>query len=129
MPTSPSQKFNQGFRPATARPRMVGPCYRCGKLAHLVANCLKPKQQYPFEQSLVKGTDIGLHCVLLRECVDIVKGIKVESAAWAALSPEHVDKVMLRELESANCLKELMPADGVGKPDDNYMGRLRMISL
>ena len=117
----PSQRFNQGFRPATARLKMVGPCYRCGKLGHLVTNCPKPKQHYPFEQSLVKGTDIDMHCAI-KECVDIVKGIKVESAAWAALSSEGVDKVMLRELGSANCLKELMPADGVGKPGDNYMG-------
>ena len=77
----PSQRFNQGFQPATARPQMVGPCYRCGELGHLVANCPKPRQQYPFEQSLIKETDMGMHSTT-KKCVDIVKGINVESAAW-----------------------------------------------
>ena len=66
-----SQRFSQGFRPATARPRMVGPCYRCGELGHLVASCLKPRQQHPFKQSLVKGTDIGTRSTT-KECVYIV---------------------------------------------------------
>ena len=91
-----TQRFNQGFRPAATRPRMVEPCYRCDELWYLVANCPKPRQQYPFEQSLVKGTDIGMQCAT-KECVDIVKRINVESAAWEALSPEGVDRVMLRE--------------------------------
>lgn len=58
-----SQRFNQGSQPPVARLQMVGLCYRCGKLGHLVANCPKPKQQYSFEQSLVKGTKVGINCV------------------------------------------------------------------
>ena len=42
----------------------------------------------------------------------------MESAGWAALSPEGVDKVMLREQGSVNCLKELIPSDRFGKPSD-----------
>ena len=110
-----SQRFSQGFRPAMARSWMVGPCYRCGKLRHLVASCPKPTQQYPFKQSLVKGTDIGTRCNT-KECVDIVKGIIVESPVWAGLSPEGVDRVMLREQGSINCLKELFSAEEAGRP-------------
>ena len=33
---------NQGSRPLATRLQMVGPCYRCGELGHLVANCPKP---------------------------------------------------------------------------------------
>ena len=32
-------RFNQKAQSPVIRPRMVGPCYRCGKLGHLVANC------------------------------------------------------------------------------------------
>ena len=118
-----SQRFNQGFRPTTARPRMVGPCYRCGELGHLVASCPKPRQQYPFKQSLVKGTDIGTRCTT-KECVDIVKGINVELPVWAGLSPEGVDRVMLREQGSIKCLKELCPAEEAGRPCIDSVERL-----
>ena len=119
----PSQRFNHGFRPATARPRMVGPCYRCGELGHLVANCPKPRQQYSFEQSLVKETDMDMHCTT-KECVDIVKEINVESAAWAGLSPEGVDRVMLREQGTISCSQELFPTDEAGRPSDQFADSL-----
>ena len=77
-----SQRFSQGFWPATARLWMVGPCYRCGELGHLVASYPKLRQQHPFKQSLVKGTDIGTRSTT-KECIDIVKGINVESPVWA----------------------------------------------
>ena len=70
---------------------MIGPCYRCGEMGHLVANCPKPRQQYPFEQSSVKGTDLGMSFVT-RECVDVIKKVDIEKE-WAALSPEGVDSV------------------------------------
>ena len=108
---------------ATARPRMVGPCYRCGELGHLVANCPKPRQQYPFEQSLVKETDMGMHGTT-KECVDIVKEINVESAAWAGLSPEGVDRVMLREQGTISCSQELFPTDEAGRPSDQFADSL-----
>ena len=44
---------SQGSRPPVARPRLVGPCYRCAEWGHLVENGLKPKQLYPFTQPLV----------------------------------------------------------------------------
>ena len=94
---------------------MVRPCYRCGELGHLVTSCPRPRQQYPFKQSLVKRTDIGTRCNT-KECVDIVKGINVESPVWAGLSPEGVDRVVLREQGSINCLKELFPAEEAGRP-------------
>ena len=102
---------------------MVGPCYRCGELGHLVANCPKPRQQYPFEQSLVKETDMGMHGTT-KECVDIVKEINVESAAWAGLSPEGVDRVMLREQGTISCSQELFPTDEAGRPSDQFADSL-----
>lgn len=45
----------QGTWLPVIRPPMVGLCYKCGEMGHLVVSCPKPKQQYPFEQSLVKG--------------------------------------------------------------------------
>ena len=37
----PGRLGNQGTRaPAVVRPRMVGPCYRCGELGHLVENSI-----------------------------------------------------------------------------------------
>ena len=70
----PGRLGNQGTRPpAVVRPRMVGPCYRCGELGHLVASCPKPRQQYPFEQSVVKETDLCMDFVD-KEGVDVKKG-------------------------------------------------------
>ena len=40
----------------------------------------------------------------------------MESPVWAGLSPEGVDRVMLREQGSINCLKELFPAEEAGRP-------------
>ena len=102
---------------------MVGPCYRCGERGHLVANCPKPRQQCPFEQSLVKGTDIGNSCIT-KECVDIVKGINVESAAWASLSPEGVDRVMLREQGCTSFLQKLCLTNETERPSDNFVDGL-----
>ena len=52
---------SQGSRPPVARPRLVGPCYRCAKWGHLVANCPKPKQLYPFTQPLVSKAGESLN--------------------------------------------------------------------
>ena len=41
----PGRLSNQGNKaPAVVRPWIVGPCYRCGELGHLVASCPKPRQ-------------------------------------------------------------------------------------
>ena len=95
-PASSARRLSQGTRPLVSRPRMIGPCYRCGEMGHLVVNCPKPRQQYPFEQSLVKGTDLGMSFVS-RECVDVIKKVDIEKAEWAALSPEGVDNVIAIE--------------------------------
>ena len=52
---------SQGSRPPVARPRLVGPCYRCAEWGHLVANCPKPKQLYPFAQPLVSKAGESLN--------------------------------------------------------------------
>ena len=96
-PPPPAQgKVSQGTRPPVSRPWMIGPCYRCGEMGHLVANCPKSKQQYPFEHSLVKGVDLGMSFVS-RECVDVIKKVDIEKGEWAALSPEGVDNVIAIE--------------------------------
>ena len=86
----PERLGNQGTRaPAVARPRMVGPCYRCGELGHLVASCPKPRQQYPFEQSVVKGTDLCMNFVD-KEGVDNAIAIEhsLVSETWQLLPGE-----------------------------------------
>ena len=70
--TAPAQlnsrgQNSQGSRPPAARPRLVGPCYRCAEWGHLVANCLKPKQLYPFAQPLVRKAGESMcdsHCIV-----------------------------------------------------------------
>ena len=42
-----------GNRPPPARPRLIGPCFRCGEFGHLVASCPKPRLMYPLNQPLV----------------------------------------------------------------------------
>lgn len=58
VPSGPRGAQNsQGSRPPAGRPRLVRPCYRCAKWGHLVANCPKPKQLYPFTQPLVRKAE------------------------------------------------------------------------
>ena len=66
---SPRGQFSQGSRPPVARPRLVGPCYRCAEWGHLVANCPKPKQLYPFTQPLVRKAGESM-CDSHSVCVD-----------------------------------------------------------
>ena len=40
-----------------ARPRVVGPCFRCAAWGHLAANCPAKDKLYPFCQSVVRETD------------------------------------------------------------------------
>ena len=40
----------------------------------------------------------------------------LELFVWAGLSPEGVDRVMLREQGSINCIKELFLAEEAGRP-------------
>ena len=42
-----------GSRPPPVRPRLIGPCFRCGEFGHLVASCPKPRLMYPSDQPLV----------------------------------------------------------------------------
>ena len=69
MQPSPRGQFGQGSRPPVARPRLVGPCYRCAEWGHLVANCPKPKQLYPFTQPLVRKAGESM-CDSHSVCVD-----------------------------------------------------------
>jgi len=81
---------NQGMRPPMARPRVVGPCYRCAEWGHLVANCPKPKQ-YPFEhQPLVSKAESSVNCVK-NMCSDITEQSLPLVAKGASLSEYGVD--------------------------------------
>ena len=40
----------------------------------------------------------------------------MELAVWAGLSPEGVDKVMLREQGTIGCLEKLFPIEEAGRP-------------
>ena len=90
----------QGSRPPVARPRLVGPCYQCAEWGHLVANCLKPKQLYPFAQPLVRKAGESM-CDSHNVCVDTSTsdGVCINTTdqeypskvQGASLSPEGVD--------------------------------------
>ena len=54
---------NQSTGPRPVRPRIIGPCFRCGEWGHLVANCAKLKQLYPLRQPLVRGVVNNVHDV------------------------------------------------------------------
>ena len=44
----PGRGGNMGSRPAPSRPRLIGPCWRCGEIGHLAASCTKQRPGYPF---------------------------------------------------------------------------------
>ena len=48
--------------PSQGRPRVLGPCFRCGAFGHLVATCTAKEKPYPFCQPVVSSAEpvIGL---------------------------------------------------------------------
>ena len=53
-----------GNRLPPAKPRLIGPCFRCGEFGHFVAGCTKPRPVYPFDQPLVsEAVDTVAHIV------------------------------------------------------------------
>ena len=48
----------------------------------------------------------------------------MESPVWAGLSPEGVDRVILREQGSINCLEALFPAEEAERPCKDSVGSL-----
>ena len=69
----------QGNRSPPIRPRLVGPCFRCGEFGHLVAGCTKPRPAYPFVQPLVSEVvDTVAHAVTIGDdSMESVKGFIV----------------------------------------------------
>ena len=62
----PASSQSIGMHPP--RPRIIGPCVRCREWCHLVVNCARPKQLYPFKQRLVRKAvsivhDVSTVCV------------------------------------------------------------------
>ena len=98
---------------------MVGPCYRCGEIGHLVANCPKPRQQYPFEQSLVKGTDLSRDLISV-QCVDVTIRVDMEKGEWAALSPEGVYHVMTMEQDEVSEFLQLWATGNEYQVSDSW---------
>lgn len=86
-----------------------------------MASCPKPRQQYPFEQSLVKGTDLCMDFVN-KEGVDVIKGVAREKGEWAALSPEGVDNAIAIEQGLVSETWQLLP----GEVDTQVCGTMAM---
>ena len=100
---------------------MVGLCYRRGKVRHLVATCPNPRQQYPFEQSLVKGTDISRDFVSI-ECVDVTKRVDMEKVSG---QPYH-QKVLIMTMEQGEVSEplQLWATGNESKVSDTWKHRL-----
>ena len=66
-------RMNQGVKPQPVRPKMIGACYRCGKMEHWVASCKARHQQpYPLLKE-AEAASKGEHL----DGVDKLKGVYV----------------------------------------------------
>ena len=53
-----------GSRPAPSRPRLIGPCWRCGELGRLAVSCTKQRPMYPFDQPQVSEAADSVACMI-----------------------------------------------------------------
>ena len=86
-----------GGRPPPARPRLIGPCYRCGEFGHLVANCSKPRPtSYPFDQPLVSEAADSVACLMnVSDNREGVPGSKYQSPSVNAKSLRELCKLAI----------------------------------
>ena len=60
----PGRGGNMGSKPAPSRPRLIGPCWRCGEIGHLAASCTKQRPVNPFNQPQVSEATDGVVCLI-----------------------------------------------------------------
>ena len=60
----PGRGGSMGSRPAPSRPRLIGPCWRCGELGHLAISCTKQRPVYPFDQPQVSEAADSVACLI-----------------------------------------------------------------
>ena len=121
-PSGPSPRRDVGQAPAMpsyqGRPRMLGPCFRCGAFGHLVATCTAKEKPYPFCQPVVSSAEPALG--LLESNTTVVK--------VADLSAEYqkgVDGLMISDL--AMCKGQPMASE-VSGVDGSGSGELGSVS-
>ena len=56
---------NMGNKPAPSRPRLIGPCWRCGEIGYLAASFTKQRPVYPFNQPQVSEATDGVACLVI----------------------------------------------------------------
>ena len=94
----PSSRRDVGQTPATSyqnRPRMLGPCFRCGVFGHLAASCTAKERPYPFCQPAVSSAEPAHR--LLESNTSVVK--VADLSAFFKRGVDHqkgVDKSMLK---------------------------------
>ena len=98
--SGPSSRRNMGqapvVPPSQGRPRLLGPCFRCGAFGHLVATCTAKEKSYPFYQPAVSSAEPALGL-----CVSNTSVVKV--ADKSAEHQRNVDGPTLRIPDPVMC--------------------------
>ena len=78
----PSARRDVGQTPAMpssqGRPRVLGPCFRCGVFGHLAAACTAKVKPYPFCQPVVSSAEPALRLFESNKGVDKVADMSAE---------------------------------------------------
>ena len=94
----PSSRRDVGQTPATSyqnRPRMLGPCFRCGAFGHLAASCTAKERLYPFCQPVVSSAEPAHR--LLESNTSVVKVADLSAIFKRGVNHQKgVDKSMIK---------------------------------
>jgi len=120
-------RMNQGVKPQLARPKMIGPCYRCGEMGHLVASYPKPRNQqlYPLLKEAETASE-GEHL----DGVDKQKGVYVLQSERSGVLTVGVDDTTISPKGDVDCPQQQHSAidiveEGYWEPDDQVGSGLR----
>ena len=112
---------SQNIRMHQARPRIIGPCFRCGEWGYLVANYAKPKQMYPFKQPLVREVVSIVHDVH-SVCVNDTELDALCEINESCLPTKGVDKESDRTLSGATANLQQKAGGSLGEGNDAISG-------
>ena len=106
----PSYRRDAGQPPAVpipqSRPRVLGPCFRCGAFGHLAATCSSKEKLYPFCQPVVSSAEP------VHEWFDSKTSVN-KVADMSAEYQESVDGSMIRSSNLVTCKGQPVTSDGL----------------